>query len=262
MSSFDFIVDGIRYSFSSTTTFETCAYAFKLAYIDAVPRQNNFFAEYGTVVHEVFEAFFKKEVDIFELPAFYKYTFSNVVKTPPPPFPPGMSQNYFNDGLNFFNNFTFPLEDFDVVGVEDFVEFDIEEGVNFVVKPDLILRERSNEKFIMYDYKTSKPYRTDKRTKTVTADKKKLEGYERQLRLYGYGMRTFKNIPIEEFVILYPRLMREDRFPWDADKEAEVLEWVRGLIHRIKNEEEFKYDNSQNYFCNQICGVRQFCEFH
>jgi len=46
------------------------------------------------------------------------------------------------------------------------------------------------------------------------------------------------------------------------EKEEKALRMLRELLAKIKAEEEFKADNSSPYFCNNICSVREYCEFH
>ncbi len=74
MNNFDFITGNIRYSHSSTSTFDNCRYAFKLHYIDALRGKGNFYGEYGTLVHECLEKFFNGELGAFELSQYYTST--------------------------------------------------------------------------------------------------------------------------------------------------------------------------------------------
>ena len=110
MSSYDFILSGVRFSYSSTTTFENCKYSFKLAYLDLVPRENNFYGEYGTLIHECFEKFFRGELEAYELSGYYRSTYDKVVVDPAPVPPVGLDEKYRKQGQDFFDTFSFEKE--------------------------------------------------------------------------------------------------------------------------------------------------------
>jgi len=133
--------------------------------------------------------------------------------------------------------------------------------MKFVAKPDLVLQDKETKKYILYDYKTSTPYRIDKRTGKEVVDTKKIDGYIKQMYLYAYALRTYRNIPIEEIVLWYPRLDRKEVYTWSHQKETETLDWLYKVLSKIKTEESFDYDNSSSYFCENLCGVRMFCEY-
>ena len=260
MSSYDFIIDGIRFSYSSTSTFTTCPWSFKLAYIDVVPRQNNFFAEYGTLIHECFERFFTDRLESYELSQYYIDNFDQVVVTPAPPTPEGMRERYKAQGLEFFNNFNFQKEKYDVLLVEDKINFE-RENIMLVAKPDLVLRDKETGKTGLWDYKTATPYRIDKRSGNEIADTDKIKGYHKQMYLYTYALREHKGIPIDYISLWYPRLNRIEQIPWNSTDEKDVMNELDKTIKNISKEEIFPYNNTSTYFCENLCGVRAFCEY-
>ena len=77
-SKYDYILGNLKFSYSSANTFNTCAYAFKLTYIDAVERENNFFGVYGSFMHLILEKYFNKELDFLNLPHFMKKIIQNM----------------------------------------------------------------------------------------------------------------------------------------------------------------------------------------
>ena len=85
MSSYDFFIDGINFSYSSASSFESCPYGFKLNCIDAKSKDNNFFAEYGNLIHEGMAKFFNKELYDFQLSEYYKKFYNTYVIDAPPP---------------------------------------------------------------------------------------------------------------------------------------------------------------------------------
>ena len=112
---FSFIIDNIKFSNSSINSFETCNLMFKLSYIDAKDKINNFFAEYGNHVHKTLEMYFDNKLEIFQLANYYAENFTKNIIAPPPPFPANLVSNYFEQGLTFFNDFDWDREKLEVI---------------------------------------------------------------------------------------------------------------------------------------------------
>ena len=260
MSSYDFIIDGIRFSYSAISTYESCPYAYKLTYLDSLPRQTNFYAEYGSFIHTCMEKFFKGELEAFELSQFYEDNYKLIVKTPAPPSPYFIDDKYKREGKEFFDNFFFPLWEYDVIFVEDAINFNIGD-ILVIARPDLILKEKSSGRNILFDYKSSAPFRKDSRTKKEIVDTKKLKGYYKQMYVYTYALRNFKDISIDEVTLWFTRPDRKVNYPFDLKAETEAIEWFTETIKLIKLDEQFPYNNENSYFCNQLCSVRDFCEY-
>jgi CRISPR/Cas system-associated exonuclease Cas4 (RecB family) len=260
MSSFDFTISNIRFSYSSVSSFDNCQYSFKLAYIDAVqPRANNYFGEYGTLVHECFEKYFSGELDVFELSQYYNERYREIIKTPAPHISPGLEEKYRLQGQNFFDNFSFDKEAYDILLVEDKIDFKLND-IDVVAKPDLVLKEKSSGKILLYDYKTATPFWTSAAGKEMS-DKKKLEGYYKQMHLYTYALRETKGFNIDAVSLWFVRLGKIVTVPWDKELEDTAIGNFTQTVEKIKNEEIFAYNNSSPFFCNELCGVREFCKY-
>lgn len=256
MGDFEFIIESLRFSYSSTSNFGTCKYGFKLTYIEGKERENNFFAEYGLVVHECMEKFFSGEVESYMLSELYKSVYDRIVKTEPPPFPRGMEENYYNSGLEFFDNFDFPLDNYDVLAVETKLNLEIA-GVPFVAKPDLVLREKGTNKTVLFDFKTSMPFR---KLKTgLSPDRKKIEEYYKQMYLYTYALRNVMFEPIDEITLWFPRANQMVTIPWSLQDENAAIAHISGIVEQIKQEKDFPASPENTYFCANLCSVRKFC---
>jgi hypothetical protein len=261
MSSYDFIISNIRFSYSAVSTFDTCPYSYKLTYIDAVPRANNFYGEFGTFMHDCFEKYFTGQLESYELSQYYRNNYGEYVKDPAPVPPMGLDEKYKVQGEDFFNHFSFNKEDYDILLIEDKVDFEVN-GIKMVAKPDLVLKDKATGMNILYDYKTSAPFRIDKRTGKEITDTKKMEGYYKQMFLYTYALRKHKEMHIDEIILWFARIDRKVSIPWSIEREDETFEWFNKSIVKIADEEKFIYNNSNPYFCNNLCSVRAFCEFH
>lgn len=259
MSSFDFIIDNIRFSYSSLTTYETCPYSFKLTYIDKCDRIENFYAQYGTLIHKAMYEYFAGNLDFFELTPYFLQNYENVVYAPPPDYPPGMDERYRAQGEEFFNNFVFDREKYDVILNEEKIDFIFDDGIEFVARPDLVLLDRKRGDFILYDYKTSAPFRIDKRNGKEIVDTEKLDGYYKQMYIYTYALRNYKFTPIDKITLWFTRPSREKTVKWKEKDEDKAIKWLEKTVARIKKDEKFIPNNSNSYFCNQLCGVRESC---
>lgn len=261
MSSFDFIIDNIRFSYSSLTTYETCNYSFKLTYIDKCDRIDNFYGQYGTLIHDTMYQYFAGNLDFFELTDYFLKSYNSVMLAPPPSYPAGMEEKYKESAVDFFNKFSFDRDSYDVILNEEKIEFDVDDNVQFVAKPDLVLFNKVSGQFILYDYKTSAPFRMDKRTGKETVDEPKIDGYFKQMYIYTYALRNYKFTPVDRITLWFTRNEREVSRKWNENDEEKAIRWLEKLVHKIKKDEKFLYNNSNAYFCNQLCSVRESCEF-
>jgi hypothetical protein len=273
------------WSFSRTNSFHNCAYSWYLSYIECADKESNFFAEYGLLVHATLEKYFKNELEVYELAQWYQDNYSEFVKTPCPPFPVGMENTYINNGLEFFENFDFPKDEYEILGVEDDFVIDLF-GIPTIIKPDLYLRHKVTQKTVLIDYKSSilfKPTNSEKNSVMLwcgdeqyrhtfkAADKKeKLLEYVRQMYLYCYGIQKHHGIQIDEIRLWFIRQGMELRFPFKPEKCDEALGWYKEEISKIKLEEDFKpiTDGLSDkelkqvaYFCGQLCNFRSWCPY-
>lgn len=260
MSEFDFILDGIRYSYSSVSTHKNCNYSFKLTYIDVVPRVNNFFGEYGTLVHECMEQYFGDKLDSYDLSGFYKDNYETTVVSPAPSSFVDLNDRYKKQGQEFFDEFYFDKENYDVLLIEDKIDFSLGD-IMVVAKPDLVLYRKKDKRYILFDYKTADPFKVDKRTGKETTDKAKIEGYMDQMYLYTYALRQHRNIPIDAITLWFTRSGREYSEDWTYEKECGIIENFKKAIENIKNDTEFVANNTNPFFCNNLCGVRNSCVY-
>ena len=146
------------------------------------------------------------------------------------------------------------------MGVEDELKFEIA-GLEMVGRPDLILKEKDTQETILFDYKTAKPFRYNKKKETYTQDKPKMDGYFRQMYLYCYALKQSKDIQIDKITLWFTRVNQEVSRNWNEAEEQQAVDWAKDVIERIKVEREFAYDNSNSYFCNFLCGVREDCQY-
>jgi len=263
MSSWDFILREITYSYSSISGYDNCPHGFKLSYIDKKPRKKNFYSDFGNLVHDEMKNFFDGVMDTFELSQDYQDKFDKVVTSAPPPYPAGMREKYKEQGQFFFDNFSFGKEGYNVLLNEGTIEFTLPNGLKFTARPDLVLKDKITNENILFDYKTSAPFKINKKTHKETADNKKLEGYYKQMFIYTYATRSVLNIPVDIITLWFPRLDKMVDIYWSEIKENETLEWVTNQLNKIMGDEEWKPNLSKEneYFCFNLCSVLPHCKY-
>lgn len=251
---YSFILDNIAFSYSSVNNYETCAYGFKLSYIDYKSKTDNAFGQFGSLIHKCVEEYFKKNIEIWDLPSYYEKNFPIFVTTDFPTYPKGMLENYYQSGLDFFNNFDFDLNKYDILMIEDFVNYELGNS-KVVIKPDLVLREKESGKIILLDLKTAK-------LKTTKEESKQISDYLKQMYIYCYYIYLGKDIDINEIHLYFVRDNIIKIFAVDRNKMMEAIEWFENTIEAIKTSENWVANNSKSnkYFCDNICSMRLICE--
>jgi hypothetical protein len=251
-----FFMDEFIWSYSRLNSIYNCPYATKLQYIDCIKGEPSFFGQWGSFGHKLFEKYFKKELMLFDLANEYeeKY-FENVTYEAPKNKYADIGENYFNAGLEYFNNFE-GFDNYKIISVEEKIYFKIGE-YDFITIPDLIVRNM-NDKLEIIDHK-SEDLEQPKRpgTKIATEFESKL----RQLYLNSYAVNDkYKELP-EYLNFNVFRKGRWIKIPFDIEAYNKTIQWALDTIKIIKDEKDWK-PKSDFYFCNNICGYRNgICEY-
>jgi hypothetical protein len=240
----NFFVRDFNWSFSKLNCFDTCKYAFYLQYIEENKGIDNSFGQFGTHCHKILEKYANNELEIFELLPEYEMTYWETVTEK---FPPNkykdLGESYFNQGLEYFENFE-GFDEYEILGVEEEVKFKIGE-FNFTGFIDLVLRK---DGIIINDHKSKSKL-----------SKKEKEKYLKQLYLYSIPIKEkYGEYPKELWfnMIRFNEIIKEQ---FQMNKLEETKEWALNSINSILNEKDWKPTNS-DYFCRFICGVRELCD--
>lgn len=253
MPDYSYVLDEMGFSYSSASSFETCAYGFKLNYIDGEERIGNWYADYGLLIHKTLEKYFNGELDRIWLSDYFVDNYSFVVMSDPPPFPAGIEDKYYQDALDFFENLPINRDDYEIISIEDKTETTYK-GVKIIVKPDLVVKEKKTGKVVIIDFKTSKPQIKGKWNFA------KIEDYEKQLLLYADVLEKVLGIHIDKISLLFIRLNTVYEIDVTQEKIDKALDWFLGVVKAIQAEEDWK-PTVNKFFCSQLCGVRKSCEF-
>jgi hypothetical protein len=255
MGSFDFILSSFKHSHSSAKGYETCNYSFYLTYIQAEDRKQNFYGQYGIFSHKILEKFFKDKLAVYELAPYYRENYEKYITLEPPSYKKNnASQEYYDKGLNYFENFSFDKSLYEIILIEEALEFSLQK-TKVVVKPDLILKEKSTGKYILVDFKTANAYKNGK------LDKGKMKDYLRQFYLYAYGIWLVKEIAIDEIHVWFITCGKTEIVKVDAMEAQNVLDWFYDITEKINQDEEWKPYTGNPFFCNFLCSVKYSCPF-
>lgn len=241
-----FILDGMRWSFSSVNAYNTCPKMFKLIYIDSVSKVGNAFAEWGTFMHALLEQYFKHEIEFFELSQKYIEGYADNVKCA---FPPNkwvdLGEKYYDRGKEFCDNFDGDFEDYEVVAVEEKVKIQIE-GRPFVGVIDLLLK--GTDGYVIVDHKSKSKFKS----------KEERDEYLRQLYLYAiYVKEKFGEYP-RQLIFNMVRAGGKEIVNFDEAELVKAKEWFVSTIDAIYADTKF-VPYKDDFFCNNLCSVRHSC---
>lgn len=284
MGANDFILDGMRWSFSSVSSYNQCPQGFKMGYLDALPKIGNAFSDWGSFMHSLMESYFKGEMEFFELSSAYKNGYNSAIKCA---FPSNrfcdLSERYYLSGRDYLDKFDGLFEDYNIVGVEQRVLINIESRP-FVGVIDLLL-EKDGEYTIV-----------DHKSKSAFKSKKELHDYARQLYLYAvYVEKHFGKWP-KELIFHMVRTGGElVRVPFSEEDCQEAVRWFLDTIDliyrddafqshpnhiraeldalaRASERQEIKFEEylkqkkklqaelkKTSFYCWELCGVRNLC---
>lgn len=252
-----FIVDNFTWSFSRLESFYQCPFAWRRSYIDCEPKCSNAFAEYGSCVHKILEEYEKGNLDIFTLSDEYERRFADEISTD---FPPNkyadLRQSYFEKGQRYFEEIDLPLDEMQILGVEEKINFVIDDKP-FVGFIDLRYRDREGHMICM-DHKSANITFT-KKGEVSKSCAEKMKKYKYQQYLYTIPfIEAGEKIDYLEWNFFNNQKIY--RIPWSAKEYAEAVFWAKDTI-RLIEQEELWLPNSDWYFCHNLCDHRDFCEY-
>lgn len=238
------ILDNMNWSFSRLNSFYSCKRNWYYNYIMKKESSDNFFSQYGTFAHKIFEYYNKGKIELFEMSKYYSDNFNNEITMDAPPNKfVDLKESYFKKGYNYFVNFNGYCDEF--VGSE--VPFDINikaynKERRFIGYIDRISKDENG--YIITDYKSKGKFKSQE----------ELKEYTRQLYIYAIALKEMYNE--------YPYKLVFEQFkegitieqPFVVDNLKETKKWISSTIKSIYAEKDFpKKEN--DFFCQYLCGI-------
>lgn len=226
----DFILDGLRWSFSSVNSYHTCPQAFRLGYLDALPRVDNAFSDWGSFMHSLLERYFKGELEFFELSQAYQSGYAAAVKCK---FPPNrfvdLAERYYAAGKSYLDSFDgSAFEGCEIIGVEQKVKLTIH-GRPFVGVIDLLLKK--GEDYIICDHKSKSAFKSQKEQ----------DEYARQLYLYAvFVHEKFGKWPVKLVFHMVRSGGELVEIPFDEKACEAAQDWFSDTIDAIYQDTAFE----------------------
>lgn len=243
----NFILDSFRWSFSSINAYKQCPAMFYKQYIECLKRTNNAFAEWGSFFHDLFEKYYKKELEFFELSLIYENEYSNNVRLK---FPPNayvnLNENYYKKGKEYLDNFEGDFEDCEILGIEQEIHLNID-GYNFIGYIDLVLKD--DKGIFIVDHKSKSKFKS----------KKEKKEYLRQLYLYSIYIHEKYGVYPYRLIFNMFKVNEKIDVNFDYKEYEDAKKWFIETIKDIYNDIEFK-TQSDDFFCNWLCSVNSFCK--
>lgn len=254
----DFILDGITWSYSSVNSYHQCPRSFYLRYIEPTTKVDNGMAQFGSFAHKILEKYYRKEAEFYELSDIYRDEYKRNVtcKFPPNPYV-DLAETYYQDGLNYFNQFEETIDLDKIVGVEKKVELNID-GRKFTGVIDLIVKE--DDGITIIDHKSKKKFDS----------KKQRADYLKQLYIYGLEVKqSYGEFP-KTLAFNLVRAGKLDTEKFNEEALIDAKNWFLTTIDYVYQDEEFppvmenmseKERKGQEFFCDQLCSVRHLCPY-
>lgn len=247
------------WSFSRLDSFSTCPYEWYLHYIEDNVSEGSFFAEFGTLVHEILQKIYEENISVWDAQSWYEDNYGYIVMHDAPPNNyVDLNEKYYNDGLDYFSEIAQLDEKYEILGVEKQVNFKV--GRNpFIGYIDLLLRDKETGDIIIRDHKTT-TLKFKKNGEISKTDAEHFESFKRQLYLYSKPViEKYKHVDYLEWNMV--RMKQMIRIPFDNNEYKNTLKWATEKIKEIKKETLW-LPNKDEFYCRNLCGMRKICEFN
>ena len=255
-----FIVDTMVWSYSRLSAFHQCPYGFYLKYIQCNEGDNNFFGQYGSFVHKILEMYTKGELTVLDISQYYEENFDKEITFNAPKNQyTDIRQSYYEKGMDYLNNIDLLLDKYEVLGIEQEVQFAIG-GYEMIGYIDLLLKDKKTGDISVVDHKTA-TIKFKKNGEISKTNLKDVEAFKKQLYLYSmWVIKKYKKKP----KYLQWNLFKDRNWltvDFDEKEYQNALKWAEDTVKEIEQEETW-FPNPSQYFCWNICDMRNCaCEY-
>lgn len=237
------------WSFSRLQSFHQCPWGFAQRYLYGEPQEDNFYAAYGSLMHELHERWYKGTITKDQLIPAFVDGFTKLPDTAA-----DRKSQYLLSGLEYLGRDIYTPEH--IVGVEHRVRFAID-GYRFQGIIDLLYEE--DGKLVVLDHKSHNLYPRSGRRKPTAKDKE-LDQYLRQLYLYAHAVRKLQMGEVGKLVFNCFKTGTLVEEPYSAAGELEAVNWALDTIHQIENTKLFLPEPDW-FYCRNLCDTRGVCEY-
>ena len=251
MEDYSFITSQFVYSFSRINSFYSgCKLSWFKTYIELEERCSSYDTEFGSFCHQILEMFYKGELDQYELAPYYEKYYKDKVTTPCP-YPNGDTK--YAKALEYFQNFTFDFDKYEILGVEKEIRYKLKDEYELVGYIDLLYREKETGKIILQDHKSSQ-FKILKNGNVSKSDQEHFTAFKRQQYLYSYAiLKEYGRVDRLEWNMFNQQIILP--IDWSEEEMNEAIDWAYDTIKKIETETEYPADPNW-YFCSNLCNSR------
>jgi len=255
VSSYNFLLDGITWSYSNLKCFEDCPRAWYLKYIECRNTDSdNIYAQFGTFCHKLLEYYFKgiyqkdELINIYERD-FYDYVEDAITLKNNP------TEKLYGFGYKYFSNINLDRDLIKPIYIEQEVKFKIDR-YSFRGFIDLMHKDEKGS-LIILDHKTSE-YPVGKKGAIKKSKEQMMKGYTRQLALYAYGVEQSVGKRPEYIGWNFIREGKEYIIKLSDSIILDALNWATDIIRSIYRKEDFEKKESY-IMCSVLCDSKRAC---
>lgn len=209
-------------------------------------------------MHGILERLFKKEISPMDALNYFADNFDDTLAD----FDnEKLKGKKFDAGLLYWQNMADRFDDLianmEILGVEKRVDFQYK-GHKYMGRIDLLFRDKRDGALIVCDHKSAASV-IGKKGQVLKSEKKKLDGYVKQMALYSYPIiQEYGEEPkfwLWNFFndgVVYKR-------PFSKKEMQDALDWSVETIKAIERDETFAA-NRQFFYCSKLCDFRESCE--
>lgn len=243
----------------------SCLHEWVRHYVDCDSQESNFYAEFGSLVHECLEYHAKGILPDDQILEYYDNQFNDYCKTY---FDPEKREQYYIQGYEYISDIPkyLPLDKYNIIGVEKELHFNLVEdrpGYEHREYPftgfiDLLLENKKTGGLIFTDHKSSsmkfrrdgEPYRNQE---------EHWKAFQRQQLLYTIPfVESGKTVEALQWNMFRSKFIK--RIPWTQEAYEEAYYWALDQIHTLENEKIWS-PNVDFFYCKNLCGYRNNCMF-
>ncbi len=264
MSEYSSEINNMVFSFSRCHSFENCKYEWYLNYLlkdedgnRIYENEQNFYAAFGKLCHEILEKILKGEVSEKEAFECYKKHFSKT--TSGYDISESTLDKYYFYGYDYFQNVSFDwLKDYEILGIEKKCKFEIN-NIKFTGYIDLLIRDKTTGDIIVIDHKSAE-YPLGKKGGVLKRKQADYDSYKKQLYLYSQQVYNDYGVYPKTIAWNYFRSSQWLHLPFIEKEYQDTIQWVGNVITELHKEENFA-PKIDHFYCKNLCGFRNSCDY-
>lgn len=244
-------LDEMEWSFSNIKCFETCKKSWYRKYILGEKGCGNFYADFGTLAHNMLEQVALGKIKPIDMRRFVEYNWNDAIANEPPlQFGKGdLGEIYYNQLMELCEYF----EGFKDTTIGTEIEFHTTIHTKHGEKPFIGFIDRLSkwdDDYIITDYKSKSKFNS----------KKELAKYAIQLYVYSkYVYETYGVFPKMLKFFLF-RNGEEVVIEFKKEDYDSAIQYVGDVIDSVYDETNFE-NNYSYFFCKNLCMYRYDCSF-